>query len=69
MVTGGPLRQTGNNTGRLRRPENGTDNEDAMSSPIGIEHLQFDDESLREYIDRLVAEGYSVTRQIGRAHV
>ena len=32
-----------------------------MSSPIGIEHLQFDvEDNLREYIDRLVAEGYSV---------
>ena len=32
-----------------------------MSSPIDIEHLQFDvGDNLREYIDRLVAEGYSV---------
>ena len=32
-----------------------------MSSPIGIEHLQFDvEDNLREYIDRLIAEGYSV---------
>ena len=32
-----------------------------MSSPIDIEHLQFDvEDNLREYIDRLIAEGYSV---------
>ena len=32
-----------------------------MSSPIGIEHHQFDvEDNLREYIDRLIAEGYSV---------
>ena len=61
LVTGCPLRQTGDNAGRLRRPESGTDIEDAMSSPIGIEHLQFDvEDNLREYIDRLIAEGYSV---------
>ena len=32
-----------------------------MSSPMDIEHLQFDvEDNLREYIDRLIAEGYSV---------
>jgi polyphosphate kinase 2 len=32
-----------------------------MSSPKDIEHLQFDvEDNLREYIDRLIAEGYSV---------
>jgi polyphosphate kinase 2 len=32
-----------------------------MSSPLDIEHLQFGvEDNLREYIDRLVAEGYSV---------
>jgi len=32
-----------------------------MTSPLDIEHLPFDvEDNLREYIDRLVAEGYSV---------
>ena len=32
-----------------------------MSSPLDIEHLQFDvEDNLREFIDRLIAEGYSV---------
>ena len=58
MVTGGPLRQAGDDAGRLRRPESGTDDQDTMASPTDIGHLQFDvEDNLREYIDRLIAEG------------